>query len=100
MADPENAQRLGPVERPYIEAAARMTPFDVLTWLEGQVQRPTRAAVALYYRDLLIEYWHDPMAVDWKPLNLAIMNRWSDSGLQWIKAHAWRAATAEMARRA
>lgn len=71
-----------------------MNPEDVVTWLEGKPKRPKRLEVARYYRDLLIEHRPNVMGVDWVPLNTAIRNRWSDSGLQWIKQEAWRMAAA------
>jgi hypothetical protein len=34
-------------------------------------------------------------SIDFKPINLAIINRWSRSGLEYIKTEAWRILTNE-----
>ena len=45
----------------------------------------TRADMARSYAYLLTHQ----AGVDWTAINMAIIHRWSMSGLQWIKARAW-----------
>lgn len=68
------------------------TPDDVLTWLHLQVRRPTRVDVASRYAAMLTTYWGRMGDLHCTSLNMAIANRWSMSGLQWIKMRAWSAA--------
>jgi hypothetical protein len=65
---------------------------DVLTWLGGQERRPKRSEVAKHYADLIAEHRGHLGDINVTPLNLAIMGRWSPSGLDWIKRRAWRLA--------
>lgn len=51
-------------------------------------------AVALRYGHAVPRPSHavsDEWDIDWKTVNRAILNRWSMSGLKWIKRRAWRA---------
>ena len=45
----------------------------------------TRADMALSYAYLLTHQ----AGIDWTEINMGIINRWSLSGLRWIKARAW-----------
>lgn len=45
-----------------------------------------RDAIAVSYFLLL----HSPEEVDWEKVNKAIINRWSLSGLKYIKRKAWQ----------
>ena len=49
----------------------------------------TRDSVALVYAMALRTNAH----IDWKRVNGAILLRWSPSGLEYIKRHAWKRAT-------
>lgn len=50
----------------------------------------SRNEMAEAYADLLQTYGADWKA--WPTLNLAIMDRWSESGLRYIKDRAWKLA--------
>lgn len=60
---------------------------DFVAWIMNEIEGRafTRADVAKTYA-ILIEKRHQ----DWKPINEAILKRWSKSGLRWIKIEAWR----------
>lgn len=49
-----------------------------------------RAEAADLYADGLVTY--GPDGLDWKQVNGAILNKWTPSGLKWIKQQAWKRA--------
>lgn len=60
---------------------------DFAAWIVNEIEDTafTRKDVAATYA-ILIEKRHQ----DWKPINEAILKRWSKSGLLWIKTEAWK----------
>lgn len=79
---------------------SRMSPDEVLIWLESQPRRPTRVQVVQQYSDLLVTYWNRFGEINVTALNNAICSRWSVRGLAWIKTAAWRNAQTRMRREA
>jgi hypothetical protein len=62
---------------------------------EGQIiatvenRKNKRADIAKLYYQVLIE-WNGGEEPNWRLINEAILSRWSFSGLEWIKAQAWK----------
>ena len=53
----------------------------------------TRELMSSYYADLLrCARIHGVRSIDWRKVNRAILNRWSVSGLNYIKKLAWKRA--------
>ena len=58
---------------------------DVTSWMVGLIAlATTRKDAAVVY-----QYGLRNNAVDWKAVNDAILDRWSKSGLAYIKKEAW-----------
>jgi hypothetical protein len=60
---------------------------DFVQWIMNEIEDKvmTRKVVAHTYA-ILIQKGHQ----DFKPINEAILKRWSLSGLKWIKERAWK----------
>jgi hypothetical protein len=56
-------------------------------WLLDEVAHKRREDVALVYAEMLLTRRDD---FDWPTINRAIVERWSQSGLSWIKKRAWQ----------
>jgi len=63
----------------------------------GEIANSQRkqADIAFLYATALSSI--EPTAPDWREINTAILNRWSMSGLEKIKAKAWKIAQATAA---
>jgi hypothetical protein len=62
---------------------------DLLYAIEQPVGKTRDDVVVLYAAAIA-----DADGVDWERVNLAIMHRWSLSGLQYVKAEAWKRVAA------
>ena len=77
------------VPRPDEPRPARIaTPAQFDDWVRLFANRDDMADE---YASLLTHYGR-PEWEGWRPLNEAILRRWSPSGLRYIKTKAWRAA--------
>lgn len=66
-----------------------MTGEQARSRLTG-LSAPTRKDMALMYADAIQSERNGVVEVDWPAINRAIIDRWSLSGLKWIKARAWK----------
>jgi hypothetical protein len=69
----------------------QIADVDFVQWIMNEIEDKvfTRADVAQTYA-ILIKRGHR----DWKPINEAIMKRWSPAALKWIKEQAWKKTNA------
>lgn len=72
----------------------KIVDCDFAQWIMNEIgdKAFTRADVAKTYA-ILIQKGHQ----DWRPINEAILKRWSRSGFKWIKEQAWKFVNAETA---
>ena len=70
----------------------RIVLADPEGYLLEEIANPAmkRLDVAKTYR--LILFGGDVGRVNWRKVNTAIIERWSVSSLEWIKAFAWKAS--------
>ena len=70
-----------------ISDKGKIEDVDFVAWIMNEIEGEgfTRKDVAHTYA-ILIQKGHE----NWKPINQAIMNRWSKSALLWIRAEAWK----------
>lgn len=66
-----------------------MTASDVQLLVTPKAKR---LEIAEAYAELLMSNWSQLGELDVAALNEAIVNRWSLSGLVWIKERAWKIA--------
>jgi hypothetical protein len=68
----------------------RMRDCEAVLLEECRNPKIKRNAIAITYR-LAMDTERDGMEkIDWQKVNTAIINRWSGSGLQYIKERAWK----------
>lgn len=70
-----------------LDAEGAITDVDFRRWILNEIEDTAvgRKYVAQTYA-ILIQKGHK----DFREINTAILNRWSMSGLQWIKTQAWK----------
>lgn len=77
-----------------LETAAGMSEMNRTDALLTEISRKgsTRESIALVYRDGIRAHLKQapPDFVDWPTVNAALLARYSVSGLNYIKAKAWR----------
>lgn len=63
-----------------------LTCCDMVICNEASMPEITRDDIAQTYAMALVSSW----PTDWKKANAAILERWSKSGLEYIKVRAWK----------
>lgn len=67
----------------------RMTNCESTLLMEIASKKSKRKDIAFTYRMALEAEVERRERIDWVKINRAIIERWSESGLVWIKRHAW-----------
>jgi hypothetical protein len=67
----------------------RLQP-EVALLMECSIPEISRNNIARTYRSAIESEHNGEERIDWEKVNAAIIERWSKSGLQYIKRRAWK----------